>query len=55
MNASQMLSLEASLNKLRAALMFYKNKEHEEVRKCIEKVVSILETILGDNNGDKKD
>lgn len=50
-----MLSLEASLNKLRAALIFYKNKEHEEVRKCIEEVVSILETILGDNNGNKKD
>ena len=50
-----MISLETSLNKLRAALIFYKNKEHEEVRKCIEEVVSILETILGDNNGNKKD
>lgn len=55
MNDSQRLSLEASLDKLRAALIFYKNKEHEEIRKCIEEVVSILETILGDNNGNKKD
>lgn len=49
MNDSQRLSLEASLDKLRAALIFYKNKKHEEVRKCIKEVVSILETILGDN------
>jgi hypothetical protein len=54
LNAGQILTLKASLNKLRAALIFYKNQEHEEVQKCIKEVISALEIILGEDNGNKE-
>jgi len=54
LNAGQTLTLKTSLNKLRAALIFYKSQEHEKVQECIKEAISALEIVLGEDNGNKE-